>query len=194
MYDSHRSKPVEIPCEGLSVETLASFCSFMNFDFHAVGEPGDWDNLEVFRVGTQTFPSSGATVKFAKVIEWQQAIDSMGERHFNGGVYRHYQGGLCTMITEAWDESAKRAVVVFRNEEGKVRTLPIPEFFDVVNVEGKLVAKFVHVPDAEEPHAQAVEIIKIDYQRWTFTGCKHEWPNKAEATRQAIARGYEVLP
>jgi hypothetical protein len=194
MYDCHRSKPVEIPCEGLSVETLASFCNFMDFSFHAVGEPGDWDNLEVFRAGTQTYPSHGVTVKFSKVIEWQQAIDSMGERYFEGGVYRHYEGDLCTTISEAWDEAAKRAVVVFRNAEGKVRTLPIPEFFDVVNVDGKLVAKFTHVSSDEKPPVQAVEIIKIDYQRWTFTGSKHEWSNKAEATRQAIACGYEVLP
>lgn len=194
MYDSHRSKPVEIPCEGLSVETLASFCNFMDFRFHAVGEPDNWDNLEVFRAGTQTYPSHGVTVKFSKVIEWQQAIDSMGERHFNGGVYRHYEGGLCTMITEAWDASAKRPVVVYRDAEGKVLTLPIPEFFDVVNVDRKLVAKFVFVPDDEQPPVQKVEIIKIDYQRWTFTGCKYEWMNKAEATRQAILRGYEVLP
>jgi hypothetical protein len=192
MYDSQRNKPVVIPCEGLSVETLASFCSFMNFRFHAVGDPDNWENLEVFRVGTQTYPSHGATVKFAKVIEWKEAMDAIGERIFEGGVYRHYQGELVTTMTEAWDEAEKRAVVVYRNTEGRVLTLPVAGFFTVVNDNGKLVAKFSLVSDDQERPVQTVQLIKLGFERWTFTDCKHEWLNKAEATRHAIERGFKV--
>ncbi|MDU8350699.1 hypothetical protein RYA05_02205 [Pseudomonas syringae pv. actinidiae] len=139
-YDANLNAEAVLP-EGVTAEMLDTFCKEYGFWFHAVGHPDDWKDTESFRVGTHRVPSVGHTVKFAKVIEWKAAIDSIGERVYEGGTYRHYQGDTVTTICRA-----EGNMIGYRHESGRNYFVEIGDFFTIVNNDGVLVAKFSHVP------------------------------------------------
>lgn len=143
LYDKHRNAPIAIPCAGLAADDLAAFCKEMDIEFFAVGSPENWSDPEVFRAGTIDYPARGLTVRFTKVLEWKAAAAAIGPRIFEGGRYRHFEGGFWTTVGEATD-AAGTAVVVYRDNEWRLRTLPTKDFFSVVNQAGKLVARVAH--------------------------------------------------
>lgn len=148
LYDKRRSGPVVIPCEGLTVEDLESFCNTMALEFYSVGTPEDWDDLTVFRAGTIDFPSRGCNVRFEKVLEWKAACAAIGPQVTMGGLYRHYKGGLYSTICDATEEATLRSVIVYRHQESNaVWTRPRADFFSVANDNGKLVPRFAYVGD-----------------------------------------------
>ncbi|EPJ7982298.1 DUF1653 domain-containing protein [Pseudomonas aeruginosa] len=146
LYDCHRNAPAVIPHPGLTPEDVLAFCEEMHIGFHAVGTPGDWENQEVFRVGTHTVPSRGLDVKFSKVLEWKAAVASIGEKVFEDGRYRSFKGEMVTTICSATDTRTGGKVVVYRDEAGQVFTMPIELFFDVTTHDEILVARFQHLP------------------------------------------------
>jgi hypothetical protein len=131
--------------EGMTAEMIEAFCIFCNYEFVSIGEPDNWQDPDVFRVGTQTFPSIGYTVKFTKVFEWKEAMDLIGERIFEGGIYRHYQGDICTTIMRG--EGNKMA---FRDGENKIHFVDVGDFFTVtVDEDNKIVPRFAQVVDTD---------------------------------------------
>lgn len=60
----------------LTVEQLNAFCQFHDTYLFALGTPPDkqfplgWDDRTVFRIGTNTYPAHGYTVRFETVFEW----------------------------------------------------------------------------------------------------------------------------
>lgn len=57
------------------------------------------------------------------------AMATIGERILEGGVYRHYRGGLYTTVCEALVLDTETPVVVYRDEAGKTWTRPTQQFF-----------------------------------------------------------------
>jgi hypothetical protein len=141
LYDSHRTAPAVITQAGLTTEEVAAFCKYFDLDFVAVGDPDDWDNLEVFRAGTHTYPSCGRTVRFSKVLEWKNAIEAIGPRVYEGGEYLNYDGGISTTLYLALDDQKSRSRVVYRASDGQFRICDVESFFGLVDVEGKLTPR-----------------------------------------------------
>lgn len=142
-YDCQKNAPAVIPSQfAISNETLEAFCKFYGFGFHAVGQPPEWNETEVFRVGTHTYPSRGYTVRFEKVEEWKRAFDCIGEQVFENGKYRHYDGKIFTTICQ--DKKGKMA---YRDEDGENHFIDVNDFFTVVEVDGALTAKVTKAPD-----------------------------------------------
>lgn len=141
LYDSHRTAPAVITQAGLTTEEVAAFCKYFDLNFVAVGDPDDWDNLEVFRAGTQTYPSRGRTVRFSKVLEWKNAIEAIGPRVYEGGEYLNHDGGISTTLYLALDDQKGRSRVVYRASDGQIRVDDVESFFGLVDVEGKLTPR-----------------------------------------------------
>jgi hypothetical protein len=59
--------------------------------------------------------------------------------------YRHYKGGLYEFVCEAILESDLTPVVVYRAANGTVWVRPKAVFFELVEVDGKLVSRFAPV-------------------------------------------------
>ncbi|MBJ2214102.1 MULTISPECIES: hypothetical protein [Pseudomonas] len=151
LYDSHRTAPAVITQAGLTTEEVAAFCKYFDLNFVAVGDPDDWDNLEVFRAGTQTYPSRGRTVRFSKVLEWKNAIEAVGPRVYEGGEYLNHDGGISTTLYLALDDQKSRPRVVYRASDGQVRVGDVESFFGLVDVEGKLTPRRIFKPNDAGP-------------------------------------------
>jgi hypothetical protein len=151
LYDSHRTAPAVITQAGLTTEEVAAFCKYFDLDFVAVGDPDDWDNLEVFRAGTHTYPSCGRTVRFSKVLEWKQAIEAIGPRVYEGGEYLNYNGGISTTIHLALDDQKNCSRIVYRTCDGQVHVCDVASFFGLVDVEGKLTPRRTFQPKDGSP-------------------------------------------
>lgn len=149
LYDSHRTAPAVITQAGLTTEEVAAFCKYFDLNFVAVGDPDDWENLEVFRAGTQTYPSCGRTVRFSKVLEWKQAIEAIGPRVYEGGEYLNHDGGISTTIHLALDDQKKSHRIVYRTDDGQVHVCDVESFFGLVDVEGKLTARRTFKPNGQ---------------------------------------------
>jgi len=64
--------------------------------------------------------------------------------------YRHYKGGLYEIVCEAKLESDPAVIMmVYRNEAGTIWTRPKSAFLEMVEYEGKTVARFAPV-DAQQ--------------------------------------------
>jgi hypothetical protein len=50
-----------------------------------------------------------------------------------GGIYRHYKGGLYTVLHIAQVEGTKERVVVYRGADGHVWTRPVYQWFAQIN-------------------------------------------------------------
>lgn len=135
----------------LCKQDIEEFCAGTNMRFMFLGEPDNMDSAEVFRLGTQDWPSKGVTVHFDKVIEWKRARAQIGVENTSGGTYREYTGGFVTTVAEALDMANDGAsVIVYKDSEGVFRTLPKTEFFRVVSHEGKLMPRFAEAVDLRE--------------------------------------------
>lgn len=146
LYDKHRGAPAIIPCEGLSDDDVSDFCQNASIEFFAIGTPDNWNDTTVFRAATMEYPARGCTVTFAKVLEWKNAMDAMGERVTQQGRYRSHTGEVCTTLGEAIDDTSKQTMIVYQTNEGHLRTCPTADFFKVVHDNGKLVPRFAHIP------------------------------------------------
>ena len=59
--------------------------------------------------------------------------------------YRHYKGGLYELVCIAKLESDLSDMVVYRAADGSIWTRPKDVFFQLVDVDGKLVPRFAPV-------------------------------------------------
>lgn len=128
----------------LTKEDIETFCTGAGFRFCFLGEPGNLDSDDVFRAGSQDWPTRGVTIKFDTVIEWKEAIAQLGPEITEGGNYVSYLGQAVTTVTEAFDTVSERTVVVYR-DQGKHFTIPRDEFFRIVNHEGKLMPRYKYI-------------------------------------------------
>jgi hypothetical protein len=63
--------------------------------------------------------------------------------------YRHYKGGLYELVCEATQESDLTPMIVYRAKDGSIWTRPKTVFFELVDVDGQSVPRFV--PIDEQP-------------------------------------------
>ncbi|MFP5390265.1 MAG: DUF1653 domain-containing protein [Gammaproteobacteria bacterium] len=59
--------------------------------------------------------------------------------------FRHYKGGLYELVCVATLESDLSEMIVYRASDGSIWTRPKSVFFELVNVDGKLVPRFAPV-------------------------------------------------
>lgn len=62
--------------------------------------------------------------------------------------YRHYKGGLYELVCVATLESDLSEMIVYRAADGSIWTRPKSVFFELVDVDGKLVPRFARVTDS----------------------------------------------
>ncbi|MEL4317955.1 DUF1653 domain-containing protein [Leifsonia sp. YIM 134122] len=63
------------------------------------------------------------------------------------GSYRHFKGGLYTVVGEATDSETERPVVVYRSADGRLWVRPAAMWAEVVEHGGALVTRFTLVED-----------------------------------------------
>jgi DNA polymerase-3 subunit epsilon len=61
--------------------------------------------------------------------------------------YRHYKGGIYELVCEATQESDLSPVIVYRSHDGSCWTRPKSVFFEMIEVDGKEVQRFVEIND-----------------------------------------------
>ena len=61
--------------------------------------------------------------------------------------FRHYKGGLYELVCMATLESDLSQMVVYRAADGSIWTRPISVFFELIDVDGKLVPRFAPVSE-----------------------------------------------
>ena len=59
--------------------------------------------------------------------------------------YRHFKGGIYEIVCEATQEVDLVPVIVYRSANGSIWTRPKSVFFEMVEVEGKLVQRFTAI-------------------------------------------------
>jgi hypothetical protein len=59
--------------------------------------------------------------------------------------FRHYKGGLYELVCVATLESDLSEMIVYRAADGSIWTRPKSVFFELVEVDGKLVPRFAPV-------------------------------------------------
>ena len=59
--------------------------------------------------------------------------------------FRHYKGGLYQLVCVATLESDLSEMIVYRAADGSIWTRPRDVFFEMVEVDGKLVQRFTPV-------------------------------------------------
>ncbi|MDB5763292.1 MAG: hypothetical protein JWQ21_2287 [Herminiimonas sp.] len=59
--------------------------------------------------------------------------------------YRHYKGGIYELVCEATLESDHTPMIVYKAADGSVWTRPKEVFFEQVNLDGCMVARFAVV-------------------------------------------------
>jgi len=62
-------------------------------------------------------------------------------------VYRHYKGGIYTVIGIATHSETEEQLVVYKNEEGRLFVRPHDMFFETIEIDGKLVKRFEEIKD-----------------------------------------------
>jgi hypothetical protein len=62
-----------------------------------------------------------------------------------GGRYRHYKGGLYELLCSATLESDLSEMVVYRAADGRVWVRPASVFFETIEVDGVMVARFAPI-------------------------------------------------
>ena len=60
--------------------------------------------------------------------------------------YRHYKGGLYDLVCIATLESDLSEMIVYRAPDGSIWTRPRDVFFQMIEVDGKTVQRFVPLP------------------------------------------------
>lgn len=69
----------------------------------------------------------------------------------DGHTYKHYKGGLYSVIGIAYHSETLRKLVVYKNSEGKMWVRPLEMFLDNVLINGVTMKRFAPViPDSEE--------------------------------------------
>lgn len=175
LYDKHRSAPVQMTCDDITVDDLRDFCKVMEVEFVALGCPEGcggtgWDDPSVFRAATLNFPQVGVTIPLARVLEWKCANQAIGERVFEGGVYLHYRGGRVTTVGQARQEGDNVPVVVYKGESGLLGTCPTETFFSVVHYNGRLLPRYA----LERPEASLKPIPRLGV-RMTAAEYQEAW-------------------
>nr|WP_222611134.1 DUF1653 domain-containing protein [Undibacterium sp. LX40W] len=61
--------------------------------------------------------------------------------------YRHYKGGIYELVCEATQESDLSPIIVYRSHDGSCWTRPKSVFFEMIEVNGKEVQRFVEIKD-----------------------------------------------
>jgi len=56
--------------------------------------------------------------------------------------YKHFKGSVYEMLFEAEHSETKEKMIVYRNEHGKIFVRPSTMFFDTVEKDGEIVARF----------------------------------------------------
>jgi len=59
--------------------------------------------------------------------------------------FRHYKGGLYDFVCEATLESDLSAMIVYRAADGSIWTRPKDVFFQLIEVDGVTVQRFVEI-------------------------------------------------
>lgn len=59
--------------------------------------------------------------------------------------YRHYKGGIYELVCEATLESDLTPMIVYRSADGSIWIRPKDVFFEMVEVDGKLVPRFAPI-------------------------------------------------
>ena len=59
--------------------------------------------------------------------------------------YRHYKGGLYELVCEATLEADLTPMIIFRADDGSIWARPKAVFFELVEVDGKMVPRFAPV-------------------------------------------------
>ncbi|OAD16491.1 DUF1653 domain-containing protein [Achromobacter insolitus] len=151
LYDMQTGHPAVVRHPGVSAADVKLFCEKNSLQFYAMGCPegaggAGWSDSTVFRTATHEYPARGATIALDTVAEWKRAFDAIGPRVVEGGVYRHWEGGIYTTMCEATEMEGGRTVIVYRDAVGRAETLPIEQFFGVEKGEGgRLVPRFAFV-------------------------------------------------
>jgi len=134
LFDTHRNALANFPAPGLEPSDIINFCDAMGVLFYASGEPGDWDNAEVFRVSVADEPSYTKTIPLSKVREWKQACSLVSDGPYTDCVYVHHSTRAhYTVLCEGIDTDTHRQMVIYKNNEsGQVYSRPKVEFLGVV--------------------------------------------------------------
>jgi hypothetical protein len=66
------------------------------------------------------------------------------------GVYRHFKGGIYTVIGVATDTETEEQVVVYQSENGRLWTRPIAMFTETVDRDGYIGPRFRPFIDGDE--------------------------------------------
>lgn len=62
--------------------------------------------------------------------------------------YKHYKGGVYEFVCEATLEADHTPLIIYRAANGTVWARPKDVFFELVEVDGKRVPRFVPLPDS----------------------------------------------
>ncbi|MBC3879787.1 DUF1653 domain-containing protein [Undibacterium sp. LX40W] len=81
-----------------------------------------------------------------KEIQMQERdqLNSSGNKPIR---YRHYKGGIYELVCEATQESDLSPIIVYRSHDGSCWTRPKSVFFEMIEVNGKEVQRFVEIKD-----------------------------------------------
>lgn len=150
LYDNETRTNAIVLRSDISVEDILDFCTSNKLAFHGMGCPKDcggsgWDDESVFRATSFSEYTTGITIKLDTVLEWKEAKASIGDPISSGGVYRHTDGHSYVTVCDAIDAGTGKRQVVYRSEDGKMFTRLWEDFFCVIKVGERLVARFVFV-------------------------------------------------
>ncbi|KQX07303.1 MULTISPECIES: DUF1653 domain-containing protein [unclassified Leifsonia] len=70
------------------------------------------------------------------------------------GLYRHFKGGLYTVVGEATDSETEQRVVVYSSADGRLWVRPASMWEERVNHQGATVARFTPVELGASPRAE----------------------------------------
>jgi hypothetical protein len=150
LYDKQTAKPATIDRGDITPADIQQFCDSNGLSFHGMGCPEGcggtgWNDPTVFRAATHDVPARGVTIALDTVLQWKHAIASMGIPVSAGGLYQHYQGYQYTTVCEAMHAATGKRQIVYKDDAGKILTLPWDDFFGIVKVEGRIVARVLPV-------------------------------------------------
>ncbi|MFZ6645350.1 DUF1653 domain-containing protein [Undibacterium sp. TJN25] len=66
-------------------------------------------------------------------------------QHVPAQRYRHYKGGIYELVCEATQESDLSPVIVYKALNGSVWTRPKSVFFEMLEVDGRMVQRFTPI-------------------------------------------------
>jgi len=139
-------KAVKISYPGLTSQDVADFCRNAEVDFLALGTLGAWDDETMFYAAPSNHEGRNRTFEFAVVLKWKQVRDMIAEAQLSpNSRFRHYKGGIYTVVCKASDERTQQPVIVYRDVQGKTWVRPQEDFRSVVTVDGEMMPRFTYI-------------------------------------------------